>query len=79
MFTQPLFLPGIDSNINDHATSVCVTVPALLADVLPVALCPDAVEMLCDNILPFILSMEDADSQASGFLEINVTVQVWCR
>jgi hypothetical protein len=36
----------------------------LLADVLPVALCPDAVEMLCDNILPFILCMEDDDSQA---------------
>jgi hypothetical protein len=36
----------------------------VLADVLPVALCPDAVEMLCDNILPFILCMEDDDSQA---------------
>jgi hypothetical protein len=36
----------------------------MLADVLPVALCPDAVEMLCDNILPFILCMEDDDSQA---------------
>jgi hypothetical protein len=36
----------------------------LLTDVLPVALCPDAVEMLCDNILPFILCMEDDDNQA---------------
>ena len=37
------------------------------ADVLPVALCPDAVEILCDNILPFILCMEDDDSQASRY------------
>jgi hypothetical protein len=51
----------------------------MLADVLPVALCPDAVEMLCDNILPFILCMEDDDSQAIIVILINSQLKIFQR
>jgi hypothetical protein len=51
----------------------------MLTDVLPVALCPDAVEMLCDNILPFILCMEDDDSQAIIVILINSQLKIFQR
>ena len=39
-----------------------VSLERLVKDVLPESICVDAVDILCDNLLPFILSQVQYDS-----------------